>query len=168
MDSNKLGVKSTPTMARQLNPLGPLQRKLGSRQDWTRYLVALPLLGLCIVASHILSVAPATSFAKAQLDSRNIVWNDGWRGVPILENFYNVRWLDDMFVLSDRCPFKLPRRLTRTISVSLANMFFMPAVYGYDASSRTQVISFLADGGVVLAIWWLESLRTGPKSLYLQ
>ncbi|KAK0616172.1 hypothetical protein B0T14DRAFT_497478 [Immersiella caudata] len=47
-------------------------------------------------------------------------------------------------------------------------MFFMPAVYGYDSASRTQVISFLSDGGVVLAIWWLESLRSGRKSLYLQ
>jgi hypothetical protein len=132
-------------MARQLSSPGLLR---GSSADWNRYLVALPFLGLCIAASHFLSIGPALSFAKAQLDSRNVVWNDGWRGVPILQNFYNIGGLDDI--------------------VSLANMFFMPAVYGYDSASRTQVISFLSDGGVVLSIWWLESLRSGQKSLYLQ
>ncbi|KAK4442355.1 hypothetical protein QBC34DRAFT_444232 [Podospora aff. communis PSN243] len=136
---------STHGTARQLSSPGLLR---GSSADWNRYLVALPFLGLCIAASHLLSIGPALSFAKAQLDSRNVVWNDGWRGVPILQNFYNIGGLDDI--------------------VSLANMFFMPAVYGYDSASRTQVISFLSDGGVVLVIWWLESLRSGQKSLYLQ
>jgi len=114
----------------------------------TRYLAALALIALCILASHLLTIGPALPFARVQLDSRNVVWNDGWRGVPILQNFYNVGWLDDI--------------------VSMANMFFMPAVYGYDSSSRTQAISFLTDGGVVLVIWWLESLRPGSKPLYLQ
>ncbi|KAK0644673.1 hypothetical protein B0T16DRAFT_460701 [Cercophora newfieldiana] len=139
---------SAKGMTRQLASLGSLRGGSIASKDWSRYLVALPLLGLCMVASHIMSIGPALSFAKAQLDSRNVVWNDGWRGVPILQNFYNIGGLDDI--------------------VSLANMFFMPAVYGYDSTSRTQVISFLSDGGVVLAIWWLESLRSGRKSLYLQ
>lgn len=47
-------------------------------------------------------------------------------------------------------------------------MFFMPAVYGFDPSSRAQAVSFLADGGVVLAVWWLESMRKGDKPWYLQ
>lgn len=50
-------------------------------------------------------------------------------------------------------------------------MFFLQALYGYDSTSRTQTISFLADGGIVLAIWWLESFRQDTKakrSWYLQ
>ena len=34
-------------------------------------------------------------------------------------------------------------------------------MYGTDPASRTQVMSLMADGGVVLVIWWLESLRAG-------
>jgi hypothetical protein len=56
-------------------------------------------------------------------------------------------------------------------SITTANMFFLQALYGYDSASRTQTISFLADGGIVLAIWWLESFRQDTKakrSWYLQ
>ena len=61
-------------------------------------------------------------------------------------------------------------RLTLS-SITTANMFFVQALYGYDTTSRTQTVSFLADGGVVLAIWWLESFRQdtkSKKSWYLQ
>lgn len=53
-------------------------------------------------------------------------------------------------------------------SIAIANTFFLPAVYGFDPGSRTQAISFLADGAAVLAIWWLESLRQGDMPWYLQ
>ncbi|KAK0708063.1 hypothetical protein B0H67DRAFT_494899 [Lasiosphaeris hirsuta] len=46
-------------------------------------------------------------------------------------------------------------------------MFFMPVIYGYDPASRMQAVSFLSDGGVMLAIWWLESLRCRPMPWFL-
>jgi len=47
-------------------------------------------------------------------------------------------------------------------------MFFVAAIYGYDDVSRTQAISFLTDGGVIICIWWLESIRLGKKAWYLR
>jgi len=43
------------------------------------------------------------------------------------------------------------------------NMYFMPSIYGYDPASREQVISFLTDGGMFIAIWWVESVREGAN-----
>lgn len=60
-----------------------------------------------------------------------------------------------------------PPVLTRD-RITIANMFFMPAVYGYDAASRSQAISFLSDGGIIIAVWCLESMRKGEKPWYLQ
>jgi len=86
--------------ASQLSPRASIQgwKSFGDRQDVRRCLVALPLLGLCIVASNIMAVAPAAPFARMLLKEDNIVWDGGWRSVPILRTFYNLPWLDDMWV----------------------------------------------------------------------
>ena len=47
-------------------------------------------------------------------------------------------------------------------------MFFVSSIYGYDPISRTQATSFLSDGGVIISIWWLESIRRGNTKWYLR
>ncbi|KAK1831968.1 hypothetical protein QBC39DRAFT_77449 [Podospora conica] len=121
------------------------------KKTLSRALVALPLLGLCIVAYHIMSTSPALPYARVLIDKGEVVWDDGKQQAKILTHFYNVEFLD--------------------YTITTANMFFLQALYGYDSTSRTQTISFLADGGIVLAIWWLESFRQdtkAKKSWYLQ
>lgn len=119
-----------------------------AKKEVGRVLVALPLLALFILASHILQIVPSAPFALLHLDSGEIIWGDGASRIPILTEFYNIRWLDNL--------------------LSFANMYFMPGIYGYDPLARTQTISFLSDGGVVLGIWWLESLRGDGKPWFLR
>jgi hypothetical protein len=47
-------------------------------------------------------------------------------------------------------------------------MFFAPSAYGYDALSRSQVFSFLTDAGVVIMVWYLESVRRANHLTILQ
>ncbi|KAK5654761.1 hypothetical protein OQA88_7086 [Cercophora sp. LCS_1] len=115
-------------------------------------MVALPLLALSAVGLYVLSTTEAVPFARIVLHEGAVELNKK-NGVPILDEFYGVSGLDSLFV---------------TNTVSLANVFFLPSLYGYDALSRAQVISFLSDGGVVLAVWWLESLRGNKRPWYLR
>lgn len=39
------------------------------------------------------------------------------------------------------------------------NAFFSPVVYAYDEVCRKQTRTFLMDFGVILAIWYFESVR---------
>jgi len=105
--------------------MGSIQswRSFGDRQDVRRCLVALPLLGLCIVASNIMAVAPAAPFARMLLNEDNIVWDGGWQSVPILRTFYNLPWLDDMWVFRPCCrAWSACVRLTLTLPDSQASL----------------------------------------------
>ncbi|KAK1753897.1 hypothetical protein QBC47DRAFT_385163 [Echria macrotheca] len=114
-----------------------------------RGLFALPLLAIAIVAGYVMDARPAVPFARVLIDRGEVAWEEGiFYRIPILSTLYGVQSLDDV--------------------ISIANTFFLPAVYGYNPGSRTQITSFLADGAVVLCIWWLESLRRGDRPWYLQ
>ena len=156
----------------RLNPLGSSSRSRSlveyRKKTLSRALAALPLLCLCIVAYHIMSTRPALPYARVLIDKGEVVWDGGKQQAKILTSFYNVEFLDYTCVPQPRYP-GTPRLTPH--SITTANMFFLQALYGYDSTSRTQTISFLADGGIVLAIWWLESFRQdtkAKKSWYLQ
>ncbi len=38
-------------------------------------------------------------------------------------------------------------------------MFFVPSMYNIDPVFRVQMLSFLADGTVMITLWTLESIR---------
>ncbi len=76
-----------------------MSRQLGlSDQEFRRGLVALPLLVVFVVASHVMAAAPAVPFALLHLEKGEIVWGDGGSGagVPITDVFYNLPWLDKL------------------------------------------------------------------------
>ena len=48
------------------------------------------------------------------------------------------------------------------------NTFFFPSIYNIDPISRTQTVSLLTDASVLVAIWYLESVRRANRLSPLQ
>ncbi|KAK0614945.1 hypothetical protein B0T17DRAFT_372787 [Bombardia bombarda] len=111
-----------------------------------RLLIALPLLGITILAKQTLNPASWIPTAIDVLKSGSVHF-DG-TSMKLWHTFYHITKLDEI--------------------ISLLNVFFMPSVYGFDPVSRVQMISFLSDGGVLLNIWLLESVRRGNASTIMQ
>ena len=59
-----------------------------------RALAVLPLLGLCVVAYHVMATRPALPYARVLIDKGEIVWDGGKQHAKILTHFYNIGWLD--------------------------------------------------------------------------
>ncbi|KAK0732898.1 hypothetical protein B0T26DRAFT_682250 [Lasiosphaeria miniovina] len=111
-----------------------------------RAFVAMPLLGLSILAFVIMDARSALPPARDILQGGEIIWADG--AVPVRTSFYGVKWLDDL--------------------LSVMNMFFVPSIYGYDHAAHAQALSFLSDAGVLLAVWLIESLRSKEALWFLR
>lgn len=86
----------------RLNPLGSSSRSRSlveyRKKTLGRALAALPLLGLCIVAYHVMTTRPALPYARVLIDKGEIVWDEGKQQAKILTSFYNVEFLDYTYV----------------------------------------------------------------------
>ncbi|KAK3942865.1 hypothetical protein QBC46DRAFT_378981 [Diplogelasinospora grovesii] len=127
-------------------PFNPTQGDGQKESKIMRALWGLPMLGLAVVAFNLMFAEDPLPAAKAILDTGKIVWATG--SVPIQYTFYRIGWLDEL--------------------LAALNMFFTPSVYDYDALSRSQVFSFLTDAGVVIMVWYLESVRRANHLTILQ
>ncbi|KAK4134625.1 FAD/NAD(P)-binding domain-containing protein [Trichocladium antarcticum] len=111
-----------------------------------RMLFALPLFALFVAARVVLNVGPAMDWVVAFRMGGKIDLATG--AVPILGSFYRHRGLDGF--------------------ISTINSFFFPSMYGYDAASRRQIISFLTDGFIFIMIWIFESGRRANRMTPMQ
>ncbi|KAH7207801.1 uncharacterized protein BKA55DRAFT_586548 [Fusarium redolens] len=118
-------------------PFNPTQGEDKKESKIKRALVALPMLGLFYLARRVLDVNKAVPWQLQMLETGRISADTD--PVPIQQAFYNINWLDTLWV-----PI---------------NMFFMPIVSGHDTVARKQLVSFLTDYGVIIAIWAIESNR---------
>ncbi|KAF9766742.1 hypothetical protein IL306_000815 [Fusarium sp. DS 682] len=118
-------------------PFNPTQGEDKKESKVKRALVALPLLGLFYLATRVLDVTESAPWALQMLETGKVSLDT--HPVPIRRAFYNINWLDTFW--------------------APINMYFVPILSGYDAAARKQLLSFLTDYGVIIAIWAIESNR---------
>ncbi|KAK3349693.1 FAD binding domain protein [Lasiosphaeria hispida] len=116
-------------------PYNPAQGTGLKERKLIRAALTLPFLILFFLAKKLMDPAPLIPVAAEVLRSGGkLPWGD----ISVSTNFFNLEWLDDLLA-----PLVI---------------FFSPAVYGFDSVSPHAFL-FLADFGVVLAIWLIESAR---------
>ncbi|KAF4416113.1 FAD/NAD(P)-binding domain-containing protein [Fusarium austroafricanum] len=118
-------------------PFNPTQGEDKKESKLKRALVASPLLGLFYLAGRVLDVHESFPWALQALETGRV--SSDTHPIPIRRTFYNIDWLDTLW--------------------APINMYFMPIVSGHDAASRTQLVSFFTDYGIIIAIWAIESNR---------
>ncbi|KAF2664645.1 FAD/NAD(P)-binding domain-containing protein [Microthyrium microscopicum] len=136
--------------AEMLSYLPPPKASVGGHQPfnpsqgWSRHesklkraVLALPFLAMFFLANKVMTVANVVPMLTPMIQDQAVTWN--MTSMPLRTKFYNVKPLDDIWV-----PI---------------NIFFTPALYGFDAICRTQTLSLLADYGIIVAIWAFESVR---------
>ena len=127
-------------------PFNPKQGDGFRESKLRRMLVGLPLIVLAVAALFTMNSLPSLDWARALRDSGRLELDSG--SVPIRRTLYHISWIDDL--------------------ISLVNIYFFPSIYGTDAASRRQVISFLTDGTVLLTIWICESVRRANMLTIMQ
>ncbi|KAF4334071.1 FAD NAD(P)-binding domain protein [Fusarium beomiforme] len=118
-------------------PFNPTQGEDKKESKVKRALVTLPLLGLFYLTRRVLDVSESVPWALQMLETGKV--SADTHSVPIRQAFYNINWLDSFW--------------------APINMYFVPIISGFDAASRKQLLSFLTDYGVIIAIWAIESNR---------
>jgi hypothetical protein len=84
-----------------------------------------------------LDISAAIPPLARMMQSGKVTWKGG--SAPIRTEFYGIEAVDS--------------------TLAPINVFFTQVIYGYDPIARLQTRTFLADFGVILAIWALESVR---------
>lgn len=135
-----------PRSVTGIMPFNP-SHGLGKRESifWRAFL-ASPLLVMTFIAAYVLNAAPAMPSALDVLKSGEIRWTLG--AVPLRGAFYHVEWLDNIF---------------RSVFV-----FFAPSLYGYDAMSSWQMVTFLTDFGLIYSIYVIESGRRANAFTFMR
>ncbi|KAK4176568.1 hypothetical protein QBC36DRAFT_329025 [Triangularia setosa] len=106
---------------------------------------ALPLLLISVLAYQVWCSDDAVPVARDWLRMGRIVFEEkGREDVEIVKRFYGWGWLDEL--------------------LALPNVFFLPAVYNLRPLAQEQLVSFLAEAGVVLFIMWYESVKNGQRT----
>ncbi|KAK0702472.1 hypothetical protein B0T21DRAFT_112997 [Apiosordaria backusii] len=111
----------------------------------SRAVRALPLLLISVFAYQVWCLQDAVPVAKDWLRIGRVVFEEhGKDDVEIVRIFFGWRWLDEL--------------------LALANVFFLPAVYNLRPPAQEQLVSFLAESGVVLFIMWYESVKNWQRN----
>jgi len=110
------------------------------QQEWKlkRAVWAIPFLVMFYLAKRFLLLDTLGPSVGQILESGKLPSSWGGEGVPVVTEFYGLKWLDDM--------------------LSPIVVFFTPSLMGVEAVSRHAWV-FLLEYGVMLAIWMIESAR---------
>ncbi|RDI87660.1 hypothetical protein Vi05172_g2254 [Venturia inaequalis] len=122
---------------RGLQSFNPTQGWSKDESRIKRALLALPFLVTFLLALKIMDVTAITPMLSPMIANSTVSWDTG--STPLRQTLFNVKFIDDSWV-----PI---------------NILFTPAIYAFDTLCRLQTTSFLADYGVIIAIWSFESFR---------
>ncbi|KAK4466004.1 hypothetical protein QBC42DRAFT_103460 [Cladorrhinum samala] len=116
-------------------PFNPTQGDCREESKLRRAALALPFLLLFYLAKTLMDPAPFIPWATEILHHKTVPWSDA----PVMTRFYHLEWLDEL--------------------LGPLMVFFSPVLSGIDPKLSAQAFLFLADYGIVLAIWLIESAR---------
>ncbi|KAH6989863.1 hypothetical protein EDB80DRAFT_881882 [Ilyonectria destructans] len=127
-------------------PFNPLQGEGKKENKLKRALTMLPILGLFYLAMCILNLDPLLPWLSGVVETGKMSFENNH--ILVQKTFYRINWLDKFW--------------------ASINVAFIPALYGHDAESRKQLISFLTDYGVIIGIWTIESTRRANALTFSQ
>lgn len=116
-------------------PFNPAQGVGKKESVLKRAVIALPFLFLFYFAKNLMDPAPLIPWATSILEHKTVAWSD----TPLPTRFYPVEWLNGL--------------------LAPLIVFFSPVLAGFTDSLSTQAFLLLADYGIVIAIWLIESAR---------
>lgn len=116
-------------------PFNPAQGDGKHESIVKRAVIALPFLLVFYLAKKLMDPAPLISWATSILNDKTVAWSD----VPLPTQFYPVEWINNL--------------------LAPLIVFFSPVLAGIDDNLSTQAFLLLADYGIVIAIWLIESTR---------
>jgi len=127
-------------------PFNPSQGFTKHEHIWYRALLALPFFGLSFMCFRCMNAGDGLSGVGDVLKSGVLSWDHQSFDVP--PTVFPATWIDDMF---------------RPIAV-----IFSSSSFGIDIVSWWQVITFLTDLGVLIAIMLIESARRSNMLTFAQ